>query len=57
MYTQCDTLLSLTYGELYDTENGTFLSDVPSLIPPVTGTLFGSIDNVGIYFADTPISD
>jgi hypothetical protein len=52
VYTQCGTLLSLTYQELYDAKTGSFLSDASSFFPSLSESLFSSFEGVGISFAD-----
>ena len=51
VYTQCGTLLSLTYHELYNAKTGSFLSDASSLFPS-SPVLVGSLDEVNLSFAD-----
>jgi hypothetical protein len=51
LYTQCGTLLSLNYQELYNAKTGSFLSDASSLFPSAS-SLLGSLDETDICFAD-----
>jgi hypothetical protein len=52
VYTQCGTLLSLTYQELYAAKTGSFLSDASSFFPLISECLFGDYEGPGISLAD-----